>query len=192
MCYQNLISAALLFATITLSSVTHSDDNIDAADKHSACPKLLNHDYRKLHSNTSVNLCELYKGKAILLVNTASHCGYTKQFSGLEELHQRFQDQGLVVIGFTSDDFKQAAKDEEEAAGICYKNYGVSFTMLAPTAVRGEDANPTFKELARLSKKPSWNFNKYLVSADGSKVQRFGSNTKPMSNKLIEAIEQEL
>lgn len=153
-----------------------------------ACPDFLNHSYRKLHSTDSVNLCS-QPAKAWLLINTASHCGYTPQFKGLEAIHQRFGPQGLVVIGFASDDFKQEDDSEAKAAEICYLNYGVSFTMLAPTAVRGDDVNPTFKVLAEKAEKPSWNFNKYLLSADGQQVQHFGSRTKPDDAALIAAIE---
>jgi len=92
-------------------------------------------------------------------------------------------------VGFASDDFKQEAKDEEEAAGICFLNYGVTFTMLSPTHVKGEEANPLFKALAEQSKPPKWNFNKYLVGKDGKLVEYFGSMTKPDSPELAAAIE---
>ena len=97
------------------------------------CPEFLNHNLRKLHSQDTVNLCEVAAGKPLLIVNTASHCGYTSQFTGLEQLHEAYKDRGLVVVGFASNDFRQEAKDESEAAAICYKNYGVTFTMMAPT-----------------------------------------------------------
>jgi glutathione peroxidase len=103
------------------------------ADEAAACPVFLNHDFRQLHSDKTINLCENYSGKPLLIVNTASHCGYTKQFGPLESLHQKYKDQGLHIVGFASDDFNQEDKDEAKAAGICYKNYGVTFTMLAPT-----------------------------------------------------------
>ncbi len=154
------------------------------------CPEFLNHNLRKLHSQDTVNLCEVAAGKPLLIVNTASHCGYTSQFTGLEQLHEAYKDRGLVVVGFASNDFRQEAKDESEAAAICYKNYGVTFTMMAPTSVRGDGANPVFAELARQSDSPSWNFNKYLVDSDGAVIERFGSNTKPQSDTLIAAIEQ--
>ena len=95
-----------------------------------------------------------------------------------------------MVVGFPSDDFKQEAKDEAETADVCYVNYGVTFTMLSPTAVTGSAANPVFQELGRRSGAPSWNFNKYLVSADGKVVQRFDSRVRPDSIELQQAIEQ--
>ncbi len=158
----------------------------------SSCPEYLDQTMRKLHSKDSVNLCALQDGKPMLIINTASHCGFTPQFKGLEALHEKYAEQGLVVVGFASDDFRQEADTEEEAADICYVNYGVSFTMLAPTGVRGDDANPVFRELAAQSEAPSWNFNKYVVDREGKVVAHFGSRTKPDDKELLEAIEQSL
>lgn len=155
-----------------------------------ACPEFLDHDMRKLHSSTNANLCEVADERPLLIVNTASHCGFTPQFSGLEALHQEYGERGLVVVGFASNDFRQAAKTEEEAASICYKNYGVSFLMFAPTAVKGDSANPVFAELAEQAGAPRWNFNKYLVDRDGKVVAHFGSATAPDSDKLRRAVEK--
>jgi glutathione peroxidase len=154
------------------------------------CPAFLDHDFKKLRSEQSVNLCKAYAGKPFLIVNTASHCGYTPQFKGLEALNRKYQARGLVVVGFPSDDFKQEAKQETETAEICYINYGVTFTMLSPSVVTGSSANPVFRELARKSSEPGWNFNKYLVSADGKVVQHFDSDVKPDSAQLTQAIEK--
>jgi glutathione peroxidase len=154
------------------------------------CPAFLNHDFKKLRSSQSINLCTEYAGKPLLIVNTASHCGYTPQFKGLEALHQKYKARGLVVVGFPSDDFKQEAKDEAETADVCYVNYGVTFTMLSPSAVTGSAANPVFQELGRRSDPPSWNFNKYLVGADGKVVEHFDSGVRPDSVELQQAIEQ--
>ncbi len=126
----------------------------------------------------------------MIIVNTASHCGFTRQFGPLEALHMKYKDQGLTIIGFTSNDFRQAAKDEEKAAGVCYKNYGVTFTMLAPTHVKGKKANPTFQHLAKQTRKPSWNFNKYLVN--GNNITHYGSRTKPIGDKLEKALHKSL
>lgn len=155
-----------------------------------ACPAYLDHDLRKLHSKDTVNLCDSFEGRPLLIVNTASHCGYTKQFGGLEALSQQYSERGLAVVGFASNDFRQEAKDEAQAADICYKNYGVTFTMIAPSGVKGDDANPVFTELNRQAGKPSWNFNKYLVDRDGNVVERFGSNTRPDDAQLTDAIEK--
>jgi glutathione peroxidase len=157
-----------------------------------SCPEYMKGEYRKLHSKDSVNICELMENKTVLVVNTASHCGFTSQFKELEALHKKYKDKGLVIVGFASDDFKQEDADEEKAAEICYLNYGVTFTMLAPTHVTGDQANPLFKALAGQAQEPKWNFNKYLLSKDGKLVDYFGSMTKPDSPKLAAAIEAQL
>ena len=156
------------------------------------CPAYLNQDFRKLRSNESINLCKAYPDRPLLIVNTASHCGFTSQFKGLEALYQKYKDRGLVVVGFPSDDFKQEAKDEAKTAEVCYINYGVTFTMLSPVSVKGDTAIPAFKELAKQTAAPSWNFNKYLVKPDGTVVQHFGSKVTPDSAELTQAIESVL
>lgn len=153
------------------------------------CPAYLDHEFTRLHSTQKVNLCDEFAGKPLLIVNTASHCGFTPQFKGLEALHQQYRDRGLVVIGFPSDDFDQEAADQAKTAEICFVNFGVKFTMLAPSAVTGADANPVFTELARQAKAPSWNFNKYLVAPDGRVVRHFGSKVAPESQELQQAVE---
>lgn len=157
-----------------------------------ACPDYLQGEYRKLHSNEKINLCSLAENKTVLVVNTASHCGFTSQFKGLEALNKNYKDKGLVIIGFASDDFNQEDNDEAKAAGICFLNFGVTFTMLAPTHVLGEEANDLFKYLGRESGAPKWNFNKYLLGKDGKVIEHFGSMTGPDSDKLKKAIEQSL
>ncbi|MFT6956543.1 MAG: glutathione peroxidase [Halieaceae bacterium] len=157
-----------------------------------ACPEYLDHSMRKLHSSEQLNLCEVASGKPVLIVNTASHCGYTPQFKGLEALYQKYRERGLVVVGFASDDFRQEAKDEAAAAEVCYVNYGVTFTMVAPSHVKGSEANPIFKELASQKSAPGWNFNKYVVDSSGKVVQQFGSSVSPESKVLEVAIESVL
>ena len=159
-----------------------------SASAAKACPAFLDHDFRKLRSNGTVNLCRDFAGKPLLLVNTASHCGYTPQFKGLQALHERYKNAGLVVVGFPSDDFRQEAKDESETAEVCYANYGVTFTMLSPTVVTGRNANPVFAELERQQRAPGWNFNKYLVAADGKVTAYFDSSITPESPQLNRAI----
>lgn len=157
-----------------------------------ACPGYLDHSMRKLHSKEAVNFCEAFGGRPMLIVNTASHCGYTPQFKGLEALYTKYRDKGLVVVGFASNDFRQEARDEAAAASVCYVNYGVTFTMIAPSHVTGPDANPVFQALNSQSQAPGWNFNKYLLDASGKVVQHFGSNTRPDSKALEAAIERVL
>lgn len=161
----------------------------NAMKAHADCPDYMNHNMRQLHSENEVNLCELVEQKPVLIINTASHCGFTPQFEGLEKLHQQYADKGLVVVGFASDDFFQEDKDESKAADICYQNYGVTFTMLAPSHVRGKNANPVFKMLNETVGSPRWNFTKYLIDKDGEVVSRFGSRIEPNDPKLLKTIE---
>ncbi|GAA4877114.1 glutathione peroxidase [Ferrimonas pelagia] len=155
-----------------------------------ACPDWLDTEKRRLHSKEQVDLCALTDGKPVLIVNTASHCGFTDQFKQLEALHQSYGDKGLVVLGFPSDDFFQESDDEAETADVCYVNYGVTFTMLSTTSVRGSKADPIFAELARQGGSPKWNFYKYLVDADGTLVDYWSPRTQPDDAKVLQAIEQ--
>lgn len=156
------------------------------------CPAWLDQTVTKLRSQEQVDLCELSQGKTLLLVNTASECGFTKQFKGLEALSQQYKDKGLLVIGFPSNDFFQEHDDSQKTADVCYVNYGVTFLMLESSAVRGSDVNPVFKELNTTLGKPKWNFYKYLVDKNGTPLQRFNSRVEPTDQKLTDAIEQAL
>ncbi|MFD1619505.1 glutathione peroxidase [Thalassotalea marina] len=159
------------------------------ATEQGACPSYLQVTKQKLHSSKQVDLCELTQGKPVLIVNTASNCGFTPHFKQLEAIHKKYRDKGLVVIGFPSDDFFQEEDDEKETAKVCYVNYGVTFTMLSTSAVRGSDANSVFKHLAEKSSSPKWNFYKYLVDGDGQNVQVFSPKVDPDSEEFIQAIE---
>ena len=154
------------------------------------CPDWLNHTLKKLHSTADVNLCEVIDNRPILLVNTASYCGYTGQFGDLQSLHERYKEKGLVIIGFPSHNFRQEAKDEKTTASVCYENFGVEFTMVAPVDVKGDEAHEIFQYLAENSKAPSWNFNKYLVSADGKTITHFRSNVAPTGKIMTESIDR--
>jgi glutathione peroxidase len=181
----SLVATSLVALTI---GMTFFSANASAA----SCPDYLNVEARKLHSDDNVNLCELTQGKTVLIVNTASNCGFTSQFEGLEALHKQYKDKGLVVIGFPSDDFFQEEKDEAKTADVCFINYGVTFTMVATSPVRGNDANSVFQHLNEKSTAPKWNFYKYLVSADGETVTQFNSRVKPDSEELKKAIDKQL
>jgi len=157
-----------------------------------ACPAYLNHDFRKLHSSEQVNLCKQFAGKPMLIVNTASNCGFTPQYKGLEAVHQKYKGKGLVVVGFASNDFNQETKDEAKSAEICFLNNGVTFPVMAATSVKGAGANPVFKAITAQTTEPKWNFNKYVVSADGKSVQYFDSRVTPDSPELTAAIEKVL
>jgi glutathione peroxidase len=157
-----------------------------------ACPEFLNHAMRQLGSTETIQFCDAYEGKAMLIVNTASYCGYTPQFEGLEQLHQTYQGRGLAVVGFSSDDFFQEDNDEGDAAEVCFEKYSVSFPVMATSAVRGDDANPVFRGLGEAAGYPRWNFNKYLVSPSGEVLEHFGSGVKPDSEELTAAVENAL
>ncbi|MDF7797873.1 glutathione peroxidase [Pontiellaceae bacterium B1224] len=139
---------------------------------------------------------EAYKGKTLLIVNTASKCGFTGQYEGLEKLYKTYQDQGFVVLGFPSNDFlKQEPGSNEEIASFCQINYGVTFPMFGKISVKGSNQHPLYTYLTSKQTDPefagkiSWNFNKFLISSDGKIIGRFGSRTKPEDSKLVEAIE---
>jgi glutathione peroxidase len=159
------------------------------AGEAAAADGLFAHELRRLHSGETVRLADLLAGHPALIVNTASHCGFTSQFRELEAIHQQYKDKGLRVVGFASDDFDQEADDEAKAAEVCFLNYGVTFDMFAPIHVRGAQAHPLFRKLARQSEAPRWNFHKYLVDRDGRVVATFPSRVKPDSDKVRTAIE---
>lgn len=156
------------------------------------CPALLQGSLPKLRAKETIDLCQRFAGKPLVVVNTASFCGFAPQFKGLEALYQRYKDQGLEVLGVPSDDFKQESKDGAETAKVCYVNYGVTFTMTEPQPVRGADAVHLFKVLAEQSSAPKWNFYKYVVDRQGKVIASFSSVTKPDSPELIEAVEKAL
>lgn len=155
-------------------------------------PAFLDHSMRRLHSDETVNLRQRYAGHPLLVVNTASHCGFTGQFKGLETLHRQYKDRGLRVAGFPSNDFRQEAAAESDTAQVCFVNYGVSFDMFAPIRVRGADAHPIFRELARQSAAPRWNFHKYVIDRHGRVVAAFPSDVEPDSDAVRAAIERVL
>ena len=155
-----------------------------------ACPPLLDVKLPTL-SEDAVSLCR-YEGKVLLVVNTASQCGYTPQYEGLEALHRRYKDKGLVVVGFPSNDFgAQEPGSNKEIASFCEVNYGVSFPMFAKSGVAKGPVNPFYERLARVSNsKPRWNFHKYLVDRRGEKVLAYPSDVTPTDPKLLKEIER--
>lgn len=137
-----------------------------------------------------------YKGKVLLILNVASKCGYTPQYEGLQAIYEKYQDKGLVIVGFPANNFKgQEPGSEEEIKEFCTLNYGVTFPMSSKVSVIGEDQAPLFEYLTSLSNPDftgdiKWNFEKFLVDRDGNLQRRFRSATKPESKELTEAIEQ--
>lgn len=169
---------SLLFTGLTMSVSVRAE---------TGCPPVFQFQMKKLHSSQVLDLCAVTAGHPVLLVNTASHCGFSGQFAELEAIHEKYKDRGLVVIGVSSDSFNQEADDEAEAADVCFKNFGVTFTMLATVPVRGEQAHPLFKEVARQDVAPKWNFYKYLINREGRIVSSNSSLTLP-SDRDIEAL----
>ncbi|PLY16038.1 MAG: glutathione peroxidase [Sedimenticola sp.] len=149
---------------------------------------------RRLAGDQTDNLCEVYKGKVVLVVNTASKCAFTPQYDGLEKLYRDYSEKGLVVIGFPSNDFgNQEPGTEKTIQDFCRLTYGVEFPMYTKTVVKGEQADPFYKALAAASgQAPKWNFHKYLLSRDGRLVGSFSSFVKPQSDELVRAIEAAL
>nr|WP_246098963.1 glutathione peroxidase [Tepidimonas thermarum] len=156
-----------------------------------ACPAVLQHTFARLQDEKPQNLCQ-YAGKVVLVVNTASYCGFTQQYKGLEELYRRYRDRGLVVLGFPSNDFgQQEPGSNQQIAEFCENTFGVQFPMFAKSSVRGADANPLFKQLIeRTGSTPKWNFYKYLISRDGRTVIAYSSLTAPDSRTLVGDIER--
>jgi len=157
----------------------------------SECPDVLKFMKRKLNSQETVNLCEAYKDKAILFVNTASKCGFTPQFEGLESLYSQYKDKNFMVLGFPSNDFNQEYNDEGKTAELCELTYGVKFPMFETISVKGDDADPLYRLLAKKANTiPKWNFYKYLVDRKGNLVDSYSSFTKPDDAELIADIER--
>ena len=144
--------------------------------------------------NISGELIDLkkYKDKVILLVNTASYCGFTKQYDGLQKLWEKYKNQGLVVLGVPSNTFNQEKKSNNEVKEFCEVNFNVNFPLTEITEVKGEKAHPIYiwaKENFGNSAIPKWNFHKILINKEGKVEDTFSSFTKPMSKKIINKIE---
>jgi glutathione peroxidase len=154
---------------------------------NAACPELYNHKITTLQGDV-VNLCD-YQDKPILVVNTASKCGFTPQFEALEGLYKKHKAQGLLVIGFPSNDFRQDPGDNKAIGDFCKMTYGVQFPMAVKSAVTGKDANPFYKQLAAKSgTAPQWNFYKYVITPNAKEVIAFGSTVQPDSSDITNKI----
>lgn len=163
-----------------------------AAAYPASCPSLLRQSFDRLQDEKPQSLCQ-YAGKVLLVVNTASFCGFTRQYEGLEALDRKYRANGLVVLGFPSNDFAQETGSNKEVADFCENTFGVKFPMFVKSAVRGSDANPLFKELARQTgTTPKWNFYKYLVGRDGKVVAAYSSLTEPDDRDLLAALQKQL
>jgi glutathione peroxidase len=155
------------------------------------CPAVLNYTFNSLQSGKTESLCQ-FRGKVLLIVNTASYCGYTHQFEGLEALYRKYKSSGLVVLGFPSNDFGgQEPGSNKEIAEFCRLTYGVEFPMFEKSSVKSVKTNPLFAELvARTGQAPQWNFHKYLVDREGKRVTSFGTRVEPDSRDLVTSLEK--
>jgi glutathione peroxidase len=165
-----------------------------AATALAAGAGLLDREYRPLAGKTPVNLQKTYGGDVVLVVNTASKCGYTPQFEALEALHKQYKPKGFAVLGFPSGDFKsQEYDDEKQIREFCTLTYGVKFPMFQKVHVVGDEATPLYRDLAKASgEAPKWNFHKYLLGRDGTLLASWGSKTTPDDPAIVAAIEQAL
>ena len=194
---QLLLPVIILFgANNTVIAQTTSSPNASATKQlsQSDCPAALSFSFRKLSDAKSVNLCEAYKGKVVLIVNTASRCGFTPQFAGLEKLYQDYKAKGVVVLGFPSNDFgSQELNSEKQIASFCQLTYGVKFPMFEKTHASQALASPFYKTLGELSGEyPQWNFHKYLLDRNGKMVASLASHVTPESQELRDLINKNL
>jgi glutathione peroxidase len=165
-----------LLAVATLSVVP--------AANAATCPDVLNHRFKTVMGK-EVNLCD-YADRPVLVVNTASRCGYTPQFSKLQAMYDQYKDQGLVVLGFPSNDFRQELATNQEVGEFCQVNYGVKFPMMEMSSVKGSGANAFFKGLAGSSGvEPGWNFHKYLIAPGGKEVYSFATRVEPDAGDVM-------
>jgi glutathione peroxidase len=158
-----------------------------------ACPAVLDRSFPRLQDDVPQSLCQ-YAGKVVLVVNTASFCGFTDQYQDLEALDRRYRGRGLIVLGFPSNDFgQQEPGDAGQIADFCFNTYGVRFPMFAKSSVAGPQANPLFVDLARRTgSPPAWNFHKYLISRDATTVSTYPSTVRPLDARLVRDIERSL
>jgi len=174
------MKSALLLSSLLLATA------VQAAPP---CPPLLNHTMKDI-DGTPQNLCA-YAGKVVLVVNTASQCGYTGQYKGLQALHEKYGKQGLVVLGFPANDFGgQEPGSNTTIKDFCETNYQVDFPLFSKVGVKAANANPLHEGLAKATgERPSWNFHKYLIDRSGTRALSFASRVEPESKEMLQAIE---
>jgi len=174
------MKSALLLSSLLLATA------VQAAPP---CAPLLNHTMKDI-DGTPQNLCA-YAGKVVLVVNTASQCGYTGQYKGLQALHEKYGKQGLVVLGFPANDFGgQEPGSNTTIKDFCETNYQVDFPLFSKVGVKAANANPLHEGLAKATgERPSWNFHKYLIDRSGTRALSFASRVEPESKQMVQAIE---
>jgi glutathione peroxidase len=186
--------AVLVLACVAGEAATPASEvSSPAVAASNACPKILQKTFRRLQDDAPQNLCQ-YAGKVLLVVNTASYCGFTTQYEGLEKLYADYASQGLVVLGFPSNDFgKQEPGDSKQIADFCFNTYGVKFPMFEKSTVSGPNANPLYLELALATGKAAqWNFNKYLIDRKGKVLASYPSEVTPENARLVADLKRAL
>ena len=164
---------------------------VAGVEARSDCPPLLRQRFERLQDEVEQDLCQ-YRGQVLLVVNTASFCGFTGQYKALEALHSRLQSRGLVVLGFPANDFgRQEPGSNQAIADFCENTFGVQFPMFTKTSVVGAGANPLHRQLAaRTGQVPQWNFHKYLIDRSGQTVRSFPSATEPNDPVFMRELEK--
>lgn len=178
---KSMVMAVMLLVCATAAQAT-------------SCPTLLDRSMPRLQDEKPQNLCQ-YSGKVVVVVNTASYCGFTSQYKGLEALYARYQDRGLVVLGFPSNDFgSQEPGSNREIASFCSSTFGVKFPMFTKTRVSnsaGSDVNPLYADLRKVTgSAPRWNFHKYVIARDGTTVESYSALTAPDDKSFIRSLEK--
>ena len=186
---RTVLAATAATATLSIGSASAATA-APTPGSSAVCPALLNHKFETLQG-AAKDMCD-YADKVVLVVNTASYCGFTKQYEGLQAISNKYRDRGLVVVGFPANDFgKQEPGSNAEVADFCERTYKVKFPMMAKTSVVEGTANPLYEALAKTSgQRPKWNFHKYLISRDGKTVASFGSRVEPESAEMRVEIER--
>ena len=189
---KNLMGAALSpIAALHAPTPATPQAAVALAPVPADCPQLLHYSFNRLQTGEPQTLCQ-FQGKVLLIVNTASYCGYTKQYEGLEAMYRKYKDRGLVVVGFPSNDFgRQEPGSNGEIAEFCRTTYGVQFPMFEKSSVAKLNANPLYVELAtRTGVVPRWNFHKYVVDRSGTRITSFASDVTPNARNLVDLIER--
>ena len=187
-----IVLAALGALAVPCWSASPAQTASPSAAPAASCSGLLQQSYLRLQDEKPQSLCQ-YTGKVVVVVNTASFCGFTSQYEGLEALYAKYKDRGLVVLGFPSNDFSQETGSNQQIADFCENTFGVKFPMAVKSTVTGKDAIPLFKALAaKTSTPPRWNFYKYVIARDGVQVAAFSSNADPAGAPFVKEIEKQL